>query len=119
MLLAGADTAFQEAVIKQPADEEAGVDAMPEGQLRRTLSDVRRTGVAMIRRSAPSRTVSVASPIFDAQGAVVAALSIVVPDGGTPPNVLAPAVQATARAVSRNLGFTAETSAGVRHQAQA
>lgn len=119
VLLAGADTAFQEAVIKQPADEEAGVDAMPEGQLRRTLSDVRRTGVAMIRRSAPSRTVSVASPIFDAQGAVVAALSIVVPDGGTPPNVLAPAVQATARAVSRNLGFTAEASAGVRHQAQA
>ena len=55
----------------------------------------------------------------DAQGAVAAALSIVVPDGATPPNVLAPAVQATARAVSRNLGFNAEASAGVRHQAQA
>jgi DNA-binding IclR family transcriptional regulator len=61
----------------------------------------------------------VASPIFDAQGAVAAALSIVVPDGATPPNVLAPAVQATARAVSRNLGFKAEVSAGVRHMAQA
>jgi len=32
----------------------------------------------------------------------------VVPDGGTPPNVLAPAVQATARAVSRNLGYSAQ-----------
>ena len=94
VLLAGADAAFQEAVIRQPPDVEAGVDAMPEGQLRRTLSDVRRTGVAMIRRSAPSRTVSVASPVFDAEGSVAAALSIVVPDGATPPNVLAPAVQA-------------------------
>ena len=44
VLLAGADAAFQEAVIRQPPDVEAGVDAMPEGQLRRTLSDVRRTG---------------------------------------------------------------------------
>ena len=116
VLPAGADAAFQESTIKQPADVEAGVDAMPEGQLRRILSDVRRTGVAMIRRSAPSRTVSVASPIFDAQGAVVAALSIVVPDGATPPNVLAPAVQATARAVSRNLGYNAEVSEGVRER---
>ncbi|PTT58727.1 IclR family transcriptional regulator [Arthrobacter sp. HMWF013] len=113
VLLAGADAGFQEAVIRQPPDMESGVDAMPEGQLRRTLSDVRRTGVAMIRRSAPSRTVSVASPIFDAQGAVVAALSIVVPDGATPPNVLAPAVQATARAVSRNLGYNSGPSDSV------
>jgi DNA-binding IclR family transcriptional regulator len=56
----------------------------------------------------------VASPIFDAQGSVVAALSIVVPDGSTPANVLAPAVRAAARAVSRNLGYLAEVSTGVR-----
>ncbi len=117
VLLAGADAEFQEAVIRQPPDMESGVDAMPEGQLRRTLSDVRRTGVAMIRRSAPSRTVSVASPIFDAQGVVVAALSIVVPDGATPPNVLAPAVQATARAVSRNLGYNTGPSDSVSMRA--
>jgi DNA-binding IclR family transcriptional regulator len=87
---------------------------MPEGQLRRTLSDVHRTGIAMIRRSAPSLTVSVAAPVFDAQGTVVAALSIVVPDGTTPPNVLAPAVMATARAVSRNLGYRAALAEDVR-----
>jgi DNA-binding IclR family transcriptional regulator len=57
--------------------------------------------------------VSVASPIFDAEGSVAAALSIVVPDGGTPPNVLAPAVQAAARAVSRNLGYNAGPTDGV------
>ena len=114
VLLAGADQQFQEAILRKPPENEPGVPDMPEGQVRRTLSDVRRTGIAMIRRSLPSRTVSVASPIFDAQGAVVAALSIVVPDGSTPPNVLAPAVRATARAVSRNLGHHAEVSTDVR-----
>src|SRR6478736_450839 len=88
VLLAGADQQFQETILKRPPEIEPGVSEMPEGQLRRTLS--------------------VASPIFDAQGAVVASLSIVVPDGSTPPNVLAPAVRAAARAVSRNLGFQAQ-----------
>jgi DNA-binding IclR family transcriptional regulator len=118
VLLAGADQQFQETILKRPPEIEPGVSEMPEGQLRRTLSDVRRTGIAMIRRSLPSRTVSVASPIFDAQGAVVASLSIVVPDGSTPPNVLAPAVRAAARAVSRNLGFRAQASADVRTHSQ-
>src|SRR6478735_1814956 len=66
VLLAGADQQFQETILKRPPENEPGVPEMPEGQLRRTLSDVRRTGIAMIRRSLPSRTVSVASPIFDA-----------------------------------------------------
>ncbi|MGO4236186.1 IclR family transcriptional regulator [Pseudarthrobacter sp. YAF2] len=118
VLLAGADQQFQETILKRPPEIEPGVSEMPEGQLRRTLSDVRRTGIAMIRRSLPSRTVSVASPIFDAQGAVVASLSIVVPDGSTPPNVLAPAVRAAARAVSRNLGFQAQVSTDVRTHSQ-
>lgn len=114
VLLAGANQQVQEATLRKPPENEPGVDSMPEGQLRRTLSDVRRTGTAMIRRTAPSWTVSVASPVFDAQGSVVAALSIVVPDGSTPPNVLAPVVRATARAVSRNLGYQADVSPDAR-----
>jgi DNA-binding IclR family transcriptional regulator len=118
VLLAGADQQFQETILAKAPENEPGVAAMPEGQVRRTLSDVRRTGIAMIRRTVPSRTVSVASPIFDAQGAVVAALSIVVPDGSTPPNVLAPAVRAAARAVSRSLGHQAAVSPDVRAHSQ-
>lgn len=114
VLMAGSDAAFQEKILREPAETEPGVAPMPEGQLRRTLSDVHRTGIAMIRRSAPSLTVSVAAPVFDAQGTVVAALSIVVPDGTTPPNVLAPAVMATARAVSRSLGYRAALAEDVR-----
>ena len=118
VLMAGADPAFQDKILKEPEGTEPGVATMPEGQLRRTISDVRRTGIAMIRRTAPSLTVSVAAPVFDAQGAVVAALSIVVPDGTTPANVLAPAVMATARAVSRNLGFRTALPEDVRTLAE-
>ena len=114
VLLAAAAADFQESFIRESADSADSVNVTTAGQLRRTLSDVRRLGVATVRRSAPSRTVSVASPVFDANGSVVAALSIVVPDGSTPPNVLAPAVQATARAVSRNLGYAAIPGGTIR-----
>jgi DNA-binding IclR family transcriptional regulator len=109
VLLAWADQQFQENVLKSPPDEDPGIIHMPEGQLRRTLSDVRRTGVAMVRRTEP-RVLSVASPIFNAEGSVVAALSVVVPEGSTPPNVLAPPVRAAARGVSRSLGYQAQPS---------
>lgn len=107
VLLAGADQKVQDSILSRPPESEAGVLNMPEGQLRRTLSDVRRTGIATVQRTAPSRTVSVASPIYSAESTVLAALSIVVPEGSTPPNVLAPAVRSAARAVSRSLGHTA------------
>lgn len=118
VLLAGADPAYQEQVLREPSDVEAGVDPMPEGQLRRMLADVHRTGIAVVRRSEPSLTVSVAAPIFNAQGSMVAALSVVVPDGTTPANVLAPAVRATARAASRNLGFRTALGTDVRTLSQ-
>jgi DNA-binding IclR family transcriptional regulator len=106
VLLAYAGQDFQEAVLKSSPEDGPGLIHMPEGQLRRTLSDVRRTGVATIRRTDPT-VLSVASPIYDAEGAVVAALSVVVPDGSTPANVLAPPVRSAARAVSRSLGYQA------------
>ena len=109
VLLAWAAPQFQEAILKSPPSEDPGIVHVSEGQLRRTLSDVRRTGVATIRRAGPF-VLSVASPVFNAQGAVVAAISVVVPDGSTPQNVLAPPVRAAARAVSRSLGHQAEAS---------
>ena len=41
-----------------------------------------------------------------------------VPDGSTPPNVLAPAVRATARPVSRNLDFKTGLADDVRTHSQ-
>ncbi|ASN19966.1 IclR family transcriptional regulator [Arthrobacter sp. YN] len=109
VLLAWADHQFQEAVLKSPPAEDPGIIHLPEGQLRRTLSDIRRTGVATIRRTFPL-VLSVASPVFNAEGSVIAALSVVVPDGSTPPNVLAPPVRAAALAVSRSLGHRTQAT---------
>ncbi|WP_019634402.1 IclR family transcriptional regulator [Actinomadura atramentaria] len=84
--------------------------AEPEGvpvradALRRDLAAVRRDGFAVVARPAPAPMVSVAAPVRDAAGEVVAALSVVVPDGGADVRHLVPAVRTAARAVSRGLG---------------
>jgi DNA-binding IclR family transcriptional regulator len=60
-----------------------------------------------VHRQAPQPLVTVAAPIFDADDRVVAALSVLVPEEGADPRVLAPAVRTAARAVSRGLGSLA------------
>jgi len=91
---------------------------LPTVGLRAVLANVRQSGVAVVRRDHPSRTVSVAAPIHGAGGDVVAALSIVVPDAETPAHELVPLVRAAARAISRNLGHQAKASAVWRHPHQ-
>ncbi|HEV2638949.1 MAG TPA: IclR family transcriptional regulator C-terminal domain-containing protein [Actinocrinis sp.] len=71
--------------------------------LRQTLAMVRRDGYATVTRAEPRPLVSVAAPIRDGTDAVVAALSVVVPQEDEVRS-LTPAVRAAARAVSRGLG---------------
>ncbi|WP_235565067.1 IclR family transcriptional regulator [Arthrobacter sp. Soil764] len=89
--------------------------SLPAARLRGVLANVRQSGVAVVRRDRPSRTVSVATPIHGADGGVVAALSIVVPDAQTPAHELVPLVRAAARAISRSLGYQAKASGAWRH----
>ena len=72
--------------------------------LRRTLAEIRREGLATIRRRAPQPLVSVAAPIFGADDKVAAALSVVVPQENAEPRLLGPAVRTAARSISRGLG---------------
>ncbi|NUT72374.1 IclR family transcriptional regulator [Pseudarthrobacter sp. C4D7] len=95
-----------------PAPGPGGADS---AGLRAVLADVKQAGVAVVRRTHPSRTVSVAAPIHGAGGGVVAALSIVVPDEEVPAHELVPLVRAAARAISRNLGHRAKASGAWRH----
>jgi DNA-binding IclR family transcriptional regulator len=95
LLLAHADTALQERVLASSDDRRA---------LRRTLAEVRRTGIAVINRRKPAPVVSVAAPLRAQDDHIVAALSIVVPAGGANPRTLEPAVRSAARTVSRGLG---------------
>jgi DNA-binding IclR family transcriptional regulator len=67
------------------------------------LAQIRRDGVAVSFRQVTDDAVSVAAPIFDAGGEVLAALSIVSKADGTDPARLVPAIRAAALGTSRAL----------------
>jgi DNA-binding IclR family transcriptional regulator len=72
-------------------------------QLRRKLSEVRRTGLAFAIEEMTLGSVSVAAPIFSAPDTTVAALAVVVRSSRKDVKRLAPAVRATANSLSRIL----------------
>jgi DNA-binding IclR family transcriptional regulator len=84
-------------------------------RLRRELSDCRRTGIATVREEMTPRADSVATRIMDADGCVVAALSVVVGSGSVALQTVIPSIVACGLGISRRLGWIPE--AGVRAQA--
>src|SRR3954453_22894814 len=112
VLLAFAEPGFQEHVLAQPLVHEPEKVPVSPAALRRTLAEIRREGLATFRRGAPGPIVSVAAPVHDAQGAVVAALSVVVPAENAEPRLLGPAVRTAARGISRGLGARRAPTAG-------
>lgn len=104
VLLAFADPTFQQAVLTRPLvhlPEQVPVDPT---ELRRTLADVRRDELAVVRRNEPEPLVAVAAPIRGENDDVVAALSVILPPGAIDPARVGPAIRAAARAISRSLG---------------
>jgi DNA-binding IclR family transcriptional regulator len=71
------------------------------GQLLRSLADVRRNGFARTQEELTMGTVSVAAPVRNGNGEVVAALSIVGRSSRIDPDKLAPAVRTAALGISR------------------
>jgi DNA-binding IclR family transcriptional regulator len=78
-------------------------------ELRRVLADVRRKGYAYSDRQISNEFVSVASPIYGADGGVVAALSLIVPFAEAKGPAHGHLVQSSARAISRALGANLST----------
>lgn len=105
ILLSDMEQPAQSALLETPPPPEPGNVPPSQAQLRAMMAALRTTGTSTVHRTAPSRTVSVAAPIRDATRNVVAALSVVVPEGAAPPRVLAPAVSTAGLAISRQLGF--------------
>ncbi|MEU5592677.1 IclR family transcriptional regulator [Streptomyces sp. NPDC020298] len=70
--------------------------------LRLALAECRRTGVAVVREETSPDAHSVAAPVTDSKGRVVAALSVVGTDART--HLLVPAVVLAGRGVSRGPG---------------
>lgn len=84
-------TSYTKATITDPA------------RLRRVLAEVRKQGYAVSAGAVTDDALSVAAPVTDAKGHVVAAVSLVVALDSARPAQLAPAVQTAARAISRAL----------------
>lgn len=79
-------------------------------QLRQTLAEIRRVGYAVSDRQVESLGMSVAAPVRGRGGAVVAALSVVVP-AGSEPRDYAPVVVTAARGLSRAISSEVDGTA--------
>ena len=104
VLLAYAEPAVQDRVCRGPLTRYTPHTITDPARLRATLADVRRTDAAVSDRQITDDAVSVAAPIRDATGAVVAALSLVVPATANAAT-LVPAVRMAALGTSRVLGY--------------
>jgi len=103
VLLAHAPPGLQEKVLAGPLQRYTAKTICAPEEVRRTLADVRRTGVAVSDGQIELIALSVAAPVRGPRGDVVAALSVVVPSAGSDARAYVPAVRAAARGVSRTL----------------
>ncbi|MEW2401300.1 IclR family transcriptional regulator [Streptomyces sp. NPDC046862] len=107
-LLAHGDPDDQEEYCAGPLAAFTPYTITDPARLRRVLAEVRRTGVAVSSRQVTDDALSVAAPVRGRDGAVVAAVSVVVPQDGAQVPVLVPAVRLAARGISRGLGWQPE-----------
>jgi DNA-binding IclR family transcriptional regulator len=103
VLLAYTAAAFVEDVIAAGLERYTPHTITAPGLLRRALAEVRRTGVGYAREELTIGSVAVASPLLDAEGAAVAALSIVAGSARADLRRLAPAVRTAALCASRRM----------------
>ncbi len=103
VLLAHAPDTVQRQVLDGPLQRFTDYTITDPERLRRMLSQIRRDGVAVSDRQVTDDAVSVAAPIVDGAGEVIAALSIVSKADGTEAARLVPAVRAAALGTSRAL----------------
>ncbi|WP_329348625.1 IclR family transcriptional regulator [Streptomyces sp. NBC_01261] len=107
-LLAHGDPDFQEAYCAGPLASFTPYTITDPVRLRRALAEVRRTGVAVSARQITDDALSVAAPVRGPGGAVVAAVSVVVPQVDAQVPALIPAVRLAGRGISRALGWRPE-----------
>ncbi|MCX4987378.1 MULTISPECIES: IclR family transcriptional regulator [unclassified Streptomyces] len=104
-LLAHARPAFQDAYCAGPLTAFTPYTITDPALLRRVLAEVRHTGAAVSSRQVTDDALSVAAAVRGTEGAVVAAVSVVVPRADAQVPALVPAVRLAARGISRALGW--------------
>lgn len=103
VLLAYTTPEFRRAYLAREHVLEPEGKTVDAAELADSISRVRLRGFAQMTRPIPSLATSVAAPIRDASGDVVAALSVLGPGAGPAPASLEEAVIAATRAISRDL----------------
>jgi DNA-binding IclR family transcriptional regulator len=102
VLLAHADRQLQEDVLARPLRRYTAATVTAADRLRALLADVRRQGFAQLNGHVHENATGIAVPVRDRAGAVIAALSAIVPNDGQA-HTRVPALMAAARGVSRTL----------------
>ncbi|HEX4832857.1 MAG TPA: IclR family transcriptional regulator [Trebonia sp.] len=115
VLLAHGDAALLDALAERGLRPFTPRTITDPARLRRELGECRRTGTATVREELTPDADSVAARIMDAEGYVVAALSVVVRSGSVAPRAIAAPVVASSLGISRRLGWIPGT--GVRRPA--
>ncbi len=106
VLLAHAPWSLRQKVLNSPLPALTSYTLTDPDALRRALAEVREQGYVISARQIDETATSIAAPLFGPSGAVVAALSLVVPaSADTRP--LVPALVTAARGLSRALGAQA------------
>ncbi|WP_433443682.1 IclR family transcriptional regulator [Nonomuraea sp. CA-141351] len=103
VLLAYAPADVQEQVLARPVGRYTERTLATAHQIRAALADTRARGYAVSDRQVTMDALSVAAPIHDLDGEVVAAVSLVVHHGTASTQALAHLVRTSARAISRAL----------------
>lgn len=103
VLLAFADNEVQERALSSELVRYTRYTVTDPRRLRRMLAEVRQRGYAISERQVETISTSIAAPVRDRSGAVVAAISVVVKAVGSEPGQYVAAVLASARGISRVL----------------
>ncbi|MFG2075200.1 IclR family transcriptional regulator [Nonomuraea maritima] len=102
-LLAHAAPEVQEQVLAAPLPAYTSKTVTDPMVLRQMLADIRRDGYAVSDGQVTLDALSVAAPIFSADGTAIAAVSLVVRADGAQPAALALAIRGAARGIARAL----------------
>lgn len=106
VLLAHAPPAVLNQVIEQGLPSFTPHTIVDPMRLRQVLAGVRRDGWVVSARAVTHDAISVAAPITDRAGEVIAAVSLVVEADRARPELLVPAVRTAAHAISRAISLS-------------
>ncbi len=106
VLLAHADRGLFDSVVEGALTRFTPETVTDPARLRGELADCRRTGTAVVRSELTQGADSVATRIMDAEGRVVAALSVVVRTGSVSLTAIVPSVVTSGLGISRRLGWS-------------